>query len=164
MSSLGLIIRSSIPALTSVLVGSVLILLNLWVYGTEEDKYWVLQTLGGGHLNTSLGEPQLNTAFLYVCSFLTVMAIFLGLLHLRALLKLFCKYFLESKDPDMEDSANFICTFLAGFHIIALGSLICTCQVNIYVMLMLFYLYIFTLKAQVYFKSKQLNCVTSSMS
>lgn len=42
MSSLGLITRSSIPALTSVLAGSVLILLNRWMNGNWEDKWEIL--------------------------------------------------------------------------------------------------------------------------
>ena len=42
MSSLGLITRSSVPALTSVLAGSSLILLNRWMNGNWEDKWEIL--------------------------------------------------------------------------------------------------------------------------
>ena len=51
MSSLGLITRSSIPALTSVLAGSVLILLNRWMNGNWEDKWEILPIINVFYLN-----------------------------------------------------------------------------------------------------------------
>ena len=160
MSSLGLIIRSSIPALTSVLAGSVLILLNRWMNGGRED---VLQIVVGHPLNTSSGEPQ-NAASLDICQYFYGVAIVLGVIHLSDLCKLFFKYHADPKnEPDHQDAADFIVTlFLGGCHVaVMLG--ICTWCVNIYVMVLSFYLYILILNAQVHFKSKELN-VRLSMS
>ena len=160
LSSLGLIIRSSIPALTLVLAGSVLILLNRWVNGNWED---VVQTIGGHPLNTSLDGSQ-NAVSSDICLFLYGVAIVLGLIHLLNLLKLFCNYFSELKGPSYEDSAHCINTFFFGSCIISLGLAVCTLHVNIYVMLLLFYLYILTLNAYEYLMSKNLNLRLRGMS
>ena len=161
LSSLGLIIRSSIPALTSVLAGSVLILLNRWMNGNGGD---VVQILGGRPLNTPLNEPQ-NVTSLDVCQFLYGMVIVLGLIHFWNLYKVFRQYFLNPENgPNYEDSANFIVSFFLGSCIVALGLGICAWHVNIYVMLLLFYLYTLILNTQLYLKSKELNVRLSSKS
>ena len=154
MSSLGLIIRSSIPALTLVLAGSVLILLNRWMFGNRED---VLQIIVGHPLNTSSGEPQ-NAASSDICLFFYGMTIVLGLAHFLNLYTLFFKYFTDPRNgPCYDDSANFIVTFFFGYCYIAVMLGICTWCVNIYAMLLLFYLYILILNAREHFKSESLD-------
>ena len=157
MSSLGLITRSSIPALTSVLVGPVLILLNRWMNGSDVDKHCVVQIIGGHPLNTPLDGLQSNMVTPDICQFLCGVVIVWGLIHFLNLSKLFCKYFLDSKDPCMEDSAYCICTVFLGGCIVTLGLAICLSPINNYLMVSLLYLYIFTLNVLEWLVAKQLN-------
>ena len=152
MSSLGLITRSSIPALTTVSVGPVLVLLNRWVHGSEVDKYWVFQILGGCHLNIPLNEPQLNTVSPDVCRFLGGVTLILGLIYFRNVAQLFYK-----SPLNVEGKANCVWSLFLGCTVLTLGAVVCLSPINIYLMVLLLYLYIFTLNALEWLVAKQLN-------
>lgn len=153
MSSLGLIIRSSIPALTSVLAGSVLILLNRWMNGTDVDKYYVLQIIGGCPLNTPLDQPQLDTVSPDVCRFFGGMVFIVGLIYYRNLAKLFYK-----SPLNVEGKANCAWSLILGCTVCTLGMVVCLSPLNIYLVVALLGLYIFTLNLLEYLVAKQLKC------
>ena len=152
MSSLGLIIRSSIPALTSVLAGSVLILLKRWMNGTDNDKYYVERIIGGHPLNIPLNQPQLDTVSPEVCRFFGGMVFIVGLIYFRNLAMLFYK-----SPLNVEGKANCVWSLFSGCAVCTLGMVVCLSPINLYLMLTLLCLYIFTLNLLEYLAAEQLN-------
>merc|ERR1719336_1657936 len=64
MSSLGLITRSAVPALTSVLAGAALILLNRWMNGNWSDRFAILPGINLFYLDAPHYLPQPGSVLL----------------------------------------------------------------------------------------------------